>query len=207
MLKRTLSYSRASIAAHPCGRCGDQSNPNSLADKHWEYSNDISGVIARAGTAQIVLNLSDDVPRPQDASVIWSPDSKRFGFNHSPPHALHTSYETTVLYQLQGDKWVQLKSLTELSSGRAQLTQLARNYLPSDTRERHVWNSSPTRDILRVHAWHDAHTAIIYAYAAWDTRGVDQGAAAFLFTLKFDLEGRWKMVSAHRMSKKELEVE
>jgi hypothetical protein len=31
--------------------------------------------------------------------------------------------------------------------------------------------------------------------------------AGFLFTLKFDAEGKWKIVKMHRMSKKELEEE
>ncbi len=185
---------------------GTNEEPFLSPDNQWEYrySEVIGAGIVKAGTNQIVLDLSDDVPRPEDAKVVWAPDSKRFAFNHSPPHASHTSYETTTLYQLRGDRWVSLDSLVEQSSDRAQLAQLAREDAPKNARLRRIWASQPTRDILRVREWPDANTAIFYAYAAWDRNGRDQGEAAFLFTVKFDADGKLKLTRTHEMSKKEM---
>ena len=48
----------------------------------------------------------------------------------------------------------------------------------------------------------NASSAFFYAYSARD-----ENEAAALLTLKFDAEGKWKLVNIHRMSKKELEEE
>ena len=69
--------------------------------------------------------------------------------------------------------------------------------------------------IPQVHAqtqadreWINANTAILYAYSQW-FMGDDQGEldANFLFTLKFDADGNWKIVKTHQMSEKELKEE
>src|SRR5437762_7128356 len=64
----------------------------------------------------------------------------------------------------------------------------------------------PTHDLLKVREWIDANTAILYAYSQWFVGG-DQGdlEANFLFTLKFDADGNWKIVKTHQMSDKEIE--
>jgi len=41
----------------------------------------------------------------------------------------------------------------------------------------------------------------------WEESGSREPEAAFLFTLKFDDVGNWKIVKTHQMSKKELEDE
>src|SRR5882757_186803 len=41
----------------------------------------------------------------------------------------------------------------------------------------------------------------------WEESGSPEPEAAFLFTLKFDDAGNWKIVKTHQMSKKELEDE
>ena len=41
----------------------------------------------------------------------------------------------------------------------------------------------------------------------WEESGSREPEAAFLFTLKFDDAGNWKIVKTHQMSKKELEDE
>ncbi len=53
--------------------------------------------------------------------------------------------------------------------------------------------------------WTDANTAILYAPCYGRTSGDLE--AGFLFTLKFDDASKWKIVDAHRMSKKELGAE
>src|SRR3984893_440100 len=170
-------------------------------DKQWEYRC-VDGnwpEIVKAGTTQVVLDLSKDqsVPHATEAEVVWAPDSKRFAFNYSPPHVPHTSYETIALYQLRGDKWTALGSPVDETSDRTQLAQLAKEHLPE---------SDPSRDILRVRNWTSANTAILYAYS--DAVRVGSGSrsseASFLFTFKFDAEGNSKIVKTQQMSGKEV---
>jgi hypothetical protein len=152
----------------------------------------------------MVLDLSNEVEVPycQDAEVVWAPDSKRFAFNYSPPHAPHTSYETIALYQLRGEKWVALRSPVDETSERTQLAQLAKEHLPKSAYPRHA---EPLRDILKVRNWTDSNTAILYAYSVWIGSGSHNSEANFLFTLKFDADGNWKIVKTHQMSEKEVE--
>jgi hypothetical protein len=170
-------------------------------DKKWEYRC-VDGhwpELVKADTAQIVLDLSKDqsVLTATEAEIVWAPDSKRFAFNYSPPHAPHTSYETTALYQLHVDEWVALDLPVDEKSERTQLAQLTKEHLPK---------TDPTRDILRVRNWSDANTAILYAYS--DSVRVGSGSrsseAGFLFTLKFDAEGNSKIVKTLQMSDQEL---
>ena len=170
-------------------------------DKKWEYRC-VDGhwpELVKADTAQIVLDLSKDqsVLTATEADIVWAPDSKRFAFNYSPPHAPHTSYQTTALYQLHVDEWVALDMPVDEKSERTQLAQLAKEHLPK---------TDPTRDILRVRNWSDANTAILYAYS--DSVRVGSGSrsseAGFLFTLKFDAEGNSKIVKTLQMSDQEL---
>jgi sugar lactone lactonase YvrE len=179
-------------------------------DKRWEYkcveyaAGECLPQIVKAGTTQVIVDLDQELkvngPDSRDAEVVWAPDSKRFAFNYSPPHAHHTTYVTVAFYQLRGDKWVALHSPVDEASERAQLEQLARKYLPRNTYRK--GDFSQVRDILKVRSWTDANTVILYAYSAGD-----RGDAAALFTMKFDDAGSWKVVKARRLSKKELEAE
>jgi sugar lactone lactonase YvrE len=175
-------------------------------DKQWEYrcADSHWPEIVKAGTTQIVLDLSEhlSVPHATEAEVVWAPDSKRFAFNYSPPHAPHTSYETIALYQLRGDKWVALRSPVAETSELTQLAQLAKEHFPKSGYPRRV---EPLRDILKVRNWTDADTAILYAYSVSVGSGSRSSEASFLFTLKFDPEGSWKIVKTHQMSDKEVE--
>jgi hypothetical protein len=108
-------------------------------DKQWEYrcAEGHWPEIVKAGTTQVVLDLSEDlsVPHATEAEVVWAPDSKRFAFNYSPPHAPHTSCGTIALYQLRGDKWVALRSPVAETSECTQLAQLAKGHLPKSASE------------------------------------------------------------------------
>ena len=174
-------------------------------DKKWEYrcaefgTGQCAPEIVNTATKEVAVDLSD-LPSGRDAAdarVVWAPDSQRFGFNHSPPHASHTSYETTALYQLRDNEWVLLHSPVDEKSQRSQLLQLTKKS-PKSGGRRDLSSSSPVRDILTVRKWTDANTAILYASA-------DDAAA--LFTLKFDAKGKWKIVDMHRMSNAEMEKE
>jgi hypothetical protein len=160
----------------------------------------------KAGTAEVALDLDEEGqvhgPEAGQAEVVWAPDSKRFAFNYSPPHAHHTTYKTVAFYQLHGDKWVALRSAADDTSDRSQLLQLAKEHLPKSVNPRHC---APDNDVLKVRKWTDANTAILYAPCYGRTSG--ELEAGFLFTLKFDEAGNWKIVNGRKMSKKELEEE
>jgi sugar lactone lactonase YvrE len=174
-------------------------------DKQWEYKPWVNGRgpgIVKAATTQVVLDFSEELTfgGTDEAEIVWAPDSKRFAFNYSPPHAHHTTYETVAFYQLRDDKWVALHSRVDEASERGQLAQLARQYSPRNAYRK--GDSSPVRDNLKARSWNDANTAILYAYSA-----AHEGEAAALFTLKFDAKGNLKIVKMHRLSAKELEEE
>jgi hypothetical protein len=133
--------------------------------------------------------------------VVWAPDSKRFALNYRIDNP-RIDCETVGFYQLRGDKWVALRSPADVGSELAQLVQLAKEQLPKSAHERRIWRSQPQGDILKVRQWADANTAIVYAYSDWH-----ELRAGFLFTLKFDESGNWKIIKTHQMSKKELEEE
>src|SRR5207247_1821916 len=169
-------------------------------DKQWEYHSDAR--IVKAGTSQAVLDLSKS--EPENAKIVWAPDSKRFAFNYGQT-CKHCTYDTIAFYQLRDDKWVALRSLVDERSERGQLAQLAKDHLPKSAHERRIWRSQPTHDLLKVREWIDANTAILYAYSQW-FMGDDQEhlEANFLFTLKFDAKGNWKIVKTHQMSDQEI---
>jgi hypothetical protein len=170
-------------------------------DKQWEYrcDNDDSPEIVKVGTKEVVLNLSEvneGTIRPTASAIVWAPDSKRFGFNYSPPHMHHTSWETIALYQLHGDKWMPLRSPVDQASGStqlAQLAQLAKERLPK---------SNPDQDILSVRNWTDANTAILYDSSF---RAGNGSKLNFLFTLKFDAAGNSKITKTHQISAPEVD--
>src|SRR6266511_2406002 len=174
-------------------------------DKQWEYHSAERERIVKAGTSQTVLDLSEELPDLENAKIVWAPDSKRVAFNYSLP-CKHCTYDTIAFYHLRDDKWVALRSLVDERSERGQLAQLAKDHLPKSAHERRIWRSQPTHDLLKVREWIDANTAILYAYSQWFVGG-DQGdlEANFLFTLKFDADGTWKIVKTHQMSDKEIE--
>jgi hypothetical protein len=190
-----------------------QTHPTWLSpDKKWEYNCVEYGAgacvphIVKAGAAEVVLDLDSELgvngPDSQEAEIVWAPDSKRFAFNYSPPHAHHTTFVTVAFYQLRNDKWVALHSPGDEVSESSQLVQPLKKHLHKGFNPSHC---APNSDILKLRNWTDANTAILYAPCYRRTSG--QLEAAFLFTLKFDEAGNWKIVKTHRLSKKELEDE
>src|SRR5437899_1660178 len=176
-------------------------------DKQWEYHSAGRERIVKAGTSQTVLDLSEGLPDLENAKIVWAPDSKRFALNYKLP-CKHCTYDTIAFYQLRDDKWFTWRALVDERSERGQLAQLAKDHLPKSAHERRIWRSQPTHDLLKVREWIDANTAILYAYSQWFV-GDDKGEldANFLFTLKFDADGNWKIVKTHQMSEKEIEKE
>ena len=182
-------------------------------DKQWEYQwpDGEKPVILKAGTTQTVLDLSENEAVPfqwaSEAKVVWAPDSKRFAFNYRPG----SRYNTTALYQLHGDKWVALDSPetdeTTKPLERVMAAQLRKLGLPPKTYRQSL------SDITRVREWIGPDTAIFYRSSSAAVQSKNESderkhlAAGFLFTLKFDAEGNWKIVKTHQMSEKEVERE
>jgi len=174
-------------------------------DKKWEYNcgEYASGYcypeILKAGTTERAVDLDQELgvtgSESRDAQVLWAPDSKRFAFNYSPPHAHHTRFNAVAFYQLRGDKWVALRNPQDYFLRRRP------DYLPKDFDPRRCVREW---DELKLREWTDANTAILYA-PCHERSG--QLNVAFLFTLKFDDAGNWKNVKAQQVSKKELEEE
>ena len=175
-------------------------NPSSVSpDNQWEYR---GNELVKAGTAQAVLDLDKELDLyGPEMEMLWAPDSKRFGFNYSPLHAHHTTYQKVAFYQLRGDKWVALHQPADALEPSQLLQAPLKDHLPKGFNPRHC---AAEWDELKLRTWTDANTAILYAPCYGPSRDLK---AAFLFTLKFDEAGNWKIIKTHQMSKKELEDE
>src|SRR5437762_329072 len=168
-------------------------------DKKWEFVGGEQPRILEAGTHQVVLDLLEDRGR---GGLVWAPDSKRFAFNYSVHGRRGYTFESVAFFELRGDKWVALHSPADDVSEGSQLVQPLNEHLPKKFNPREC---APDRDILEFREWTDSSTAILYAPCY--RRESDKLKAAFLFTLKFDEAGNWKIVKTHQMSDKEIEKE
>ena len=173
-------------------------------DTQWEYQDSADGAsprIAKAGTTETVLDLSKQVPSQwaKEAKIIWAPDSKRFALNYRADD----SSTVTALYELRDEKWVTLRSpITN------QTTELVDRVPSAELRKLHLpKNPHPRRDSIawEVTQWTDPNTAILYAYSSWSAGGISDLAEHFLFTLKFDAKGNWKIVKTHKMADAEID--
>ena len=209
---------------------GAQAAPDSFSpDKKWKYVGGEKPRILEAGTNQVVIALEQNEVSLSEKQmeicncevvfegrdmVVWAPDSKRFGFNYDfharvygtagnvieTPVRRGYTFESVAFYELRGDKWVVLQSPAgDLSKG-SQLVQSLKQHLPKKFNPR---DCAPDRDVLKLHEWTDTSTAILYAPCYG--RKSDKVETAFLFTLKFDAAGKWKIVKTHEMSAKEVE--
>lgn len=184
-------------------------HPSSISpDRQWEYKcaeydGECSPEIVKADTTEVGLNLDKELGvagrDSKDAQIFWAPDSKRFAFNYSPPHAHHTRFETVAFYQLNANMWVQLPSPIKQTE-HSQLAELAKKHLLKGFNPD---NCSPDRDILKLRSWMDDNTAILYAPCYGRTSG--ELNTAFLFTVKFDTAGKPKINKTQRLSGKEAE--
>ena len=186
---------------HSQGRTDDEKKALS-PDGQWRYvcAEGQFPEIHKTSTAETTLDLMGDdrsVPHPDNAEVVWAPDSKRFAFNYSPPTASHSTYVTTVFYQLRGEEWVLLPSPIDEESSEKSFAALAK-HLPKGVRPPRLWRADPNRCVFKVRNWTDADTAILYVYSAGTSSGGSDSPSAFLFTLKFDREGKSKITSAQK---------
>jgi hypothetical protein len=66
-------------------------------------------------------------------------------------------------------------------------------------------NCSPDREILKLRSWIDDNTATLYA-PCYSQKSGDLNAA-FVLAVKFDAQGKSKMIKAEKLSGKEAEDE
>jgi uncharacterized protein YecT (DUF1311 family) len=174
--------------------------PNSTSlspDKKWQHIGGEEPKILKADTKQVVLDLWEQGP----GGVLWAPDSKRFALKRSRGHQ-------SSLYQLRDDHWVALESPEDKAFERVDgvvTGQLKRKGLSKKTSLRSLWWT------VEADQWVDASTLVVHASLAervnrgeTDAEDLDFGGD-FLFTLKFDDAGNWKIIKTHRMSDKEVE--
>lgn len=167
-------------------------------DQKWEHVGGDEPKIVKAGTNEVALDLSYSC----SGSVDWSPDSKRFACYSGGGGRSHT----TFLYQLRGDEWKELKepidAVYEILK-KAIAAQVKKSGLPKKTDLRMIWETSELR------RWVDSNTAILYAglHEAVRENLERRFDVDFVFTLKFDDAGSWKIVKTHQMSDKEIEKE
>ena len=190
------------------GSAEDEKNPLSpdgqwryeLVDGHWPE-------IHRTSTGKRALDLNGDersVPHTEHAEVVWAPDSKRFAFNYGPPTVPHSTFVMTAFYQLRGEEWVLLQSPIDEESQKKSFAALSK-HLPKGVRPPRLWRADPNRLVFKVRSWTDADAAILYVYTAGTSSGGGDSPSAFLFTLKFDREGKCKITSAQKIAQKEIE--
>jgi hypothetical protein len=177
-------------------------------DKKWEYvGGEDEAKIVATDTKQVVLQLSNQ----GTGDVVWAPDSKRFAYNWGQGRTRQTAF-----YQLRDDQWVALdfpgdndefeKQPNDIVAGQLKKEGLSEKKLEKQGKFlRLIW------DTIKIDRWLDSNTAIVHVSlrqvaARRDAPGeMDNGYGAdLLYTLKFDLSGKWKIVKSHRMSEKEV---
>jgi hypothetical protein len=184
-------------------------------DKKWEYkpaTDDRKAQIVKAGTDEAAGDLACDYSTCGDgARVLWAPDSKRFGFYWGQGRTHQTSF-----YQLRGDHWKILESSPgDEASQRVESefkAQLKRQHVSEEKLEKKGLYLRFISETDELDRWLDSNTALLYAgldkiIAKRDDPGEmsDGFSVDFLFTIKFDDAGNWKIVKTHRMSEKEVE--
>lgn len=212
-----LSYILISLAM---GTIGLHAQERVSPDKRWEYQ-DSAGVgprIVKAGTSEVILDLSDALPSAKngintddrETKSIWAPDSKRVAFNYVAHEHRSNGFGTTVLFELRDDKWIFLRSPLDSKEvqaapeagpnedNRDQLAKLAKKYLRKNTYKAATLRSPMTGDFFRVVRWSNPDTAVFWAFSSDTSIGA-------LAELGIDRGGKWKLVTAKVLSGKEAE--
>jgi hypothetical protein len=205
MILRTLPAAFALLLAAGLTNAGDSKSGRVSPDKKWEYqcADGIWSSLVDTATGKTTLDLSNavDVPYCNNATVVWSPDSKRFAFNYSPSHAPHTVFKTVTFFELRDGKWTEMPDLLP-DPHIPQLVQLGKNKLPAKLRSRH---EEADHDILKVRNWIDSRTAVLYARALWSPAKSADVEAAYLFTIQFDPKRNAKVIRTERAAAEETE--
>lgn len=174
-------------------------------DKAWEYLDPESDgpKIVKADSHEVAGDLSDACGSGScgEVTVVWAPDSKRFAFSWGQGREHHTA-----LYALREEKWIALKTPGEEDEIRRRVEKLIEAQKKAKGLSKNTWTRLLWWTVRPDH-WIDSSTLVIYASEADLLEKKDLGFGGdFLFTLKFDSTGAWKIVGSHRMSEKENEA-
>jgi hypothetical protein len=187
---------------------------NLSPDKKWEYAcpqsieYECAPEVVKAGTNETVVDLDGDLnvygKYSKRSNIAWAPDSKRFAFNFSQP-AAHAFYETLAFYELHGDKWEMLESLAKANPISKAISKAISGGLAVERTKKHIKAKATgaIEIVAKVHEWTDPDTVIVYAY---EEDGEETGKTVrvdFLFTLKFDEAGKFKIVKTQQLSEEE----
>jgi DNA-binding beta-propeller fold protein YncE len=171
-------------------------------DEKWEYqplTDELGPRIVKAGTDETAGDLDAcDISTCGNPTLLWAPDSKRLAFYWGQGRT-----HQTALYQLNGNKWNALENPTqddeiEKTVQADVAAQIKHKHLGKDPSLRLLW------DKLEPIRWTDPTTLTVRASLAELVRDKDDGVGNdFLFTLKFEADGKWKIIKTHKMSEKE----
>lgn len=214
MNKRFAAARAALILLFALGPASLHADPDSEVispspDQKWECHSipDQSISIVKAGATEPAADFSDQ-SWFGGVHPVWAPDSKRIAFNYGRGRE-----HLTALYQLRDEKWIALKTPGEEDA----ISRMADNDVKAQIRKAGLIKKMTRLRMLswtvKLHKWVNANTAILYVLSQKRAeRGADPDrddlgyfGAAYLFTLKFDEAGRWKIVKTHEMSDQELE--
>ena len=194
-----LSASGINVLADPPYQAPETQDRSSVSpDKKWEYQpHEDEPKLVKAGTDQVAVPFSGECNGGGcgNATVLWAPDSRRFAFYYGQGREHQSS-----LYQLDDEEWRAIKApddsdeiLTVVDRAitiQAKRKGLARNML------RHIEYT------VKVYRWTDANTALVYAVDLEKNQTGDLFfGAGFVFTLKFDHSGNWRIAKTCRIRK------
>jgi len=146
-------------------------------------------------TRRVVARIPKEgqAPFPLEAKFLWAPDSKRFAWNCRAGGR----DERTALFQYDDGKFVELKDAAEEIGrdvvGAEHERQFKALNLPADTYRREIWDS------WQATRWKDNATleltvTSLRTVADPTTNEAKSLEARFRLTLKFDQQGRWRLI-------------
>jgi hypothetical protein len=190
-----LPFADAIAQSSPAPAQASTSASSASPDKKWEYvAGDAEPKLLKADTKEVVLDLREQGVR----SVRWAPDSKRFAVSYGRKHE-------ASLYQLRDGQWVELESPDNeaYEQANAVLAAEAKREGVPKTSGRTPWWS------IAADEWVGATTLVMHASLEklyqWGEDHEKHLSRDFLFTLKFDAAGKWKIVKMRQLSEKEAE--
>lgn len=172
-------------------------------DNRWEYqpaTDELPARIVKAGTNDAAGELACGQGSCGTPTLSWAPDSKRFAFYWGQGRT-----HQTALYQLGNDKWTALKAPGHddeiqkkvYAEESAQLKRKGLSKKGADLRLLY-YTVDPSR-------WVDPGTLVMHASLGEIDRKTEDGFGGdFLFTLKFDPAGNWRIITTRKMSEKEI---
>jgi hypothetical protein len=205
-----------SPTASPERNATDEQSPgkNLSPDGKWKYDcresikYECLAEVVNAATNEVAVDLDGDLnvygKYSKRSNLVWAPDSKRFAFNFPGP-APHAFYESVAFYQLRSDNWVLLQSLAKTNPVSKAISRAIDARLAAERTKKHLKAKATSASdvVTKVHEWSDPDTVIIYAYEEDGEASGQTVRADFLFTVKIDDAGKFKLVKTQQLSEEE----